>query len=600
MISRNLHISMNIKHISLVFALLLGAQTSLRAGTDDITRAMRDELQRSLSQLALPTLQRPYYIEYTLTMRDAQNMKASLGGVVHERHSPTATLSVGIRVGKQEFDNTNYFDVSLGFFGSSDDEEGFKNRRVPLELDYAALRREIWLASDAAYKQAAELYAKKEASIKNRLRTDTTPDFKLLPQQTLADTGAIPGFDANYFRQLCKDLSSVFKEYSSIAASSVGVEFTPERVYYVNSEGREYQKTEYYAGLEVVASTQASDGMPLANVYSCYTQNPANFPSKDSLMKAVQATAATLNRMTFAPTLADGYSGPVLFEDQAAAEVMAQVFTPNLVAQRSPLTERGMQESDRYSAFQNKIGGRVLPEFLSIVATPDKPMFNTTSLIGSYTIDDDGIPAQQVNLVENGYLKTLLTSRIPTKKLKQSNGHQRGGAAMLSTIELRAKPEKKADKQLDANALRQKMMKICKDRDLPFGLIIRKVLNQNILFTALYEQTAGEYPFAQGDTKLSLLEVYKVYPNGKEELIRGSEGAGFTVQAFKDIIAVGKKQSAYNYLAPAIASPFVTGGAQYIGSSIIVPDILFEDVEIRPLEGDFPKPPFLASPLGKK
>ena len=131
-------------------------------------------------------------------------------------------------------------------------------------------------------------------------------------------------------------------------------------------------------------------------------------------------------------------------------------------------------------------------------------------------------------------------------------------------------------------------------------MIVRKVLNQNILFTALYEQTAGEYPFAQGDTKLSLLEVYKVYPNGKEELIRGSEGAGFTVQAFKDIIAVGKKQSAYNYLAPAIASPFVTGGAQYIGSSIIVPDILFEDVEIRPLEGDFPKPPFLVSPLGKK
>lgn len=581
-------------------ALFLLSTPTLFAANDDILRAMRDEIQRSLSQLSVPSLQKPYYVEYTLTFRDAQSMKASLGGIVHERHSPVATLSVGIRVGKPEFDNTNYFDVSLGFFGSADDEESFHNRRVPLELDYSSLRRELWLATDACYKQSAELFAKKEASIKNRMRTDTTPDFKGLSAQILADTGTVPMFDAGYFRQLCKDLSAIFSEYSAISASSVNVEFTPEHIYYVNSEGREYQKTEYYTGLEVVSSTQAADGMPLANVYTSYSRKPSELPSRDSLMNAVKLTAANLNRLTFAPTLADAYSGPVLFEDQAAAEIVAQMFAPNLVAQRQPLTERGMQESERYSAFQNKIGGRVLPEFLSITATPNKNNFGTTSLIGSYTIDDDGIAAQQVNLVENGYLKTLLSSRIPTKRIKQSNGHQRGGAAMLSTLELTAKPEKKADKQLESAALRQKMLKLCKDRELPYGIIVRKALNQNILFTALYEQTAGEYPFAQGETKLSLLEVYKLYPNGKEELVRGTEAAGLTVQAFKDIIAVGKKPSAYNYLASAIASPFVTGGSQYIGASLIVPDILFEDLEIRPLEGDFPKPPFLGSPLGKK
>ena len=99
---------------------------------------------------------------------------------------------------------------------------------------------------------------------------------------------------------------------------------------------------------------------------------------------------------------------------------------------------------------------------------------------------------------------------------------------------------------------------------------------------------------------MSLLEIVKLFPDGREELIRGVEVAGLTVQSFKDILAVGKKQFCYNYLAPAITSPFVTGGDQYTGSTVIVPDILFEDGEIRPLESDFPKPPFIAAPQAGK
>jgi hypothetical protein len=44
----------------------------------------------------------------------------------------------------------------------------------------------------------------------------------------------------------------------------------------------------------------------------------------------------------------------------------------------------------------------------------------------------------------------------------------------------------------------------------------------------------------------------------------------------------------------------MTGGSQYIACSIISPDLLFEDCEIRPYENDFPKPPIIASPLLKK
>lgn len=574
-------------YISAIFCIVYAA------AADDIQRAMKDEMARSMDKLSVESLKRPYYMDYRITLRNTRAIKSSLGSLLYSRTNRSASLTVGVRVGSPEFDNTNFFDVGLGFFGSADDEESFRGRRLTFEPDYVALRRELWLASDAAYKQSAEIYAKKESAVKNRLRADTTPDFKLMPPSSAADVPPFPDFDISYFEKLSNELSAIFTRYPRISASAVSIEYLPETVYFVNSEGREFRKNKFYAGIEVVVSSQAADGMPLAETYSCYARDPHDLPARDSLIRAVESIAGTLNILLDAPTLPEAYSGPILFEEQAAAELFAQIFAPNLVAQRPPLTERGLQDQERYFAFQNKIGGRVLPEFLSLTAEPERTSFGHTSVLGSYTIDDDGTAAQHVTLIDKGYLKTLLSSRIPTKRIRQSNGHQRGGAPMISTLVLSSESKKQAER----TELKKRMMKLCKDRELPFGIIIRKALNQNILYTSLYEQTAGEYPFAQGDTKMSALEVVKLFPDGREELIRGVEAAGLTPQSFKDIILVGKKQFCYNYLAPAITSPFVSGGDQYIGATVIVPDILFEDGELRPLESDFPKPPFVASPL---
>jgi hypothetical protein len=565
--------------------------------TAQLLKAMRDEITRSMEQLSVDKLQKPYYVEYTLTLRSTQSVKSTLGGLISKRDLSGALLTVGIRVGNPQFDNTNYFDVSLGFFGSGDDEESFKNRRIPLELDYETLRRELWLASDACYKQSAELYSKKEASIKNRLRTDTTHDFRLLPALKSYDTTALGNMDFNAAEQACRQISAVFRNYNGIAASSISMEYLPETVLYINSEGREYIKTKQMAGVEIVASTQASDGMPLAQVYTVYAQKPDEFPRTDSLVKAATLLCNTLNQLLNAPKLEEPYSGPILFEQQAAAEAFGQIFAPNLIAQRPPLTERGVQDNDRYAAFQNKIGGRVLPEFLSVQDMPLQPASGNTSLIGNYSIDDEGSAAQNINVVENGYLKSLLSGRIPTKRAKNSNGHSRGGGPMFSVLSLKNGDKKKEAETAD---LKKRMMKLVKDRELPYGIIIRRVLNQNILYTVLFDQTAGEFPYAQGDGKLTVLEAYRLYPDGREQLIRGSEIAGMSVPAFKDILLTGKKATPYNYLAPSVVSAFFTGGSQFVPCSLITPDLLFEDIELRPLESDFPKPPFLPAPSAER
>ncbi len=570
----------------------LNAQT---AKDTEILNAMRSEMKRSMSDLVLDGLKKPYYIEYRLRVRNLQNIKAVLGSVVDSDNNDIAVLNVGVRVGDYQFDNSNFFDIGLSFFGSSDDEESFKSRSIAIEFDYNTLRRELWLATDAAYKQSAEIFSKKEASLKNRMRKDTTSDFIVVAPQKNYKYENAPSFDTKYFNDLVKSMSAVFLGYPEISSSSVGVEYLPELVYYVNSEGMEYIRSDYYAGLEVAAFSQAKDGMPLTDFFTTFTVNPKDFPSRDSLMNAAKNVAQNLTKILNASQLDEPYSGPVLFTEQAAAELVAQVFAPNLVTQRATMTEGGSQPNERNTAFQSKIGGRVMSEFLSVKDSPDLKKYENTNLLGYYKIDDDGVLAENVPVVENGYLKYLLSERIPTRRVRNTNGHRRGGAAMFSNIVV----DVQKDKQKDYKELKERLIKLCKDRELPYGIIVKKIMNTNLLYTTIFRLPGNGFQMPRGSNVLPVTEAYKVYPDGREELIRGVEARGLSAQSFKDIIEAGKSKYAYNFLAGSVISSFITGGDQYIGSSIITPDLLFEDAEVKAPDDDFKKPPILSSPLLK-
>ena len=559
-----------------------------------ILSAMDAEQQRSIRNLKLGDLARPYHIEYFLQIRRSASVHSVLGTVEDMDSGTTAALTVRVRVGGSKFDNTNFFDVSLGFFGSSDDEEGFKNRRIPFEITEAGLRRELWLATDACFKQAVEVYAKKESALKNRTQTDTTWDYILLPGEVMSDQSrAHVTPNVTSMRLLTEKLSSIFRTYPSIQSSRVGIEVVPKETFYCNTEGRRFHKFECFTGIEVIATTQAVDGMPLAQTYSAFGITPADLPSADSLERAVQRVAQRLNAQVSAPMI-EAYSGPVLFEGHAAAGIFGQFFAPNLVAQRQPLSEGGFSTNDRNQAFQNKIGARVLPEFLSVSDVPLRERDNGRVLAGHYTLDDEGIRAQDVSLVEKGYLKALLSSRVPTKRVKSSNGHQRGGGAMIGIVEVTCSDAKRG---LTPIELKKKLLKLVKDRELPYGIIVRAAMDQNLLFTGVFRQVGSDLPISQGEGKIGLLEAYKVYADGREELIRGVDAAGVAPASFKDILSVSKSSTVHNFLAPSVIPSFMSGGSAYIIATVITPDLLFEDLEVRPLDGDMPKPPSLTNPI---
>jgi hypothetical protein len=134
----------------------VNAQTPLRLQDNEILQAMRDEISRNMSELKIESLEKPYYIEYKLVMRHSYIINGMYGSITNNEDKEDARLTVGVRVGSYKLDNTNFFDFGLSFFGGGDQEETFQNRKVPIELDYKTLRRELWLSTDAAYKQVAE------------------------------------------------------------------------------------------------------------------------------------------------------------------------------------------------------------------------------------------------------------------------------------------------------------------------------------------------------------------------------------------------------------------------------------------------------------
>jgi len=134
------------------------------------------------------------------------------------------------------------------------------------------------------------------------------------------------------------------------------------------------------------------------------------------------------------PTAQD-YTGPVLFEARAAAPLLAQILGPAVNGSRPPVSftpvmEQMLSGLGGKSDWVGRLGSRVLPASVSLVDDPGAKDFQGQALLGKYAVDEEGVRAQKVTLVENGNVKNELMSRRPGPDFEQSNGH--GRAAFLN------------------------------------------------------------------------------------------------------------------------------------------------------------------------
>jgi hypothetical protein len=208
-------------------------------------------------------------------------------------------------------------------------------------------------------------------------------------------------------------------------------------------------------------------------------------------------------------------------------------------------------------------------------------------LFGTGKVDDEGVPTREVKLVEAGRLKTLLTSRVPARGLLRSTGSRHGGGPTPSNLIVTATDG------LTAEALKAELLKLVQQRGKEFGVLVRRVANP--AFRTQREQASA--PNRESGRIEPAILVYKVFPDGHEELLRNVEVSGLTISAFKDVVAAGRDPFVYH-------TPFISGGIGRNPSfemiSLAVPSLLFDDLTLKQPSGAIPKPPVAKHPFFDK
>lgn len=572
------------------------------ADEEALTRAMRDEMARSVESLQLEDLERPYFIEYRIDDVHQHVVTASFGALVDQFPSRSRTLNVDVRVGDHDLDNSEFISTDLfrqGRFAQS--------HRLALDGDYYALRRALWSATDDAYKIGLEVLAKKRAHRENNVPDEPVPDFSQ-EEPHVFEGEVIPyEIDTEGWEQRVRKASGIFHDFPAIDESKVELRVQHLVRYYLNSEGSQYRKTEPCAILYASAKTHSDDGATLKDFVQFIERLPADLPGEDEFEEAVRQLAAELTALRSAPEI-DDYTGPVLFSGTAAADLMVEAVGLQCVGQRVPEADvpqfAQMMPTPKLA---DRIGRRAMSDFITVYDDPTTATFGDEKLAGMYAVDDQGVPAQKVTLIEDGTVTSLLMSRRPRTEIPKSNGHARmplfgviGSDATIGNLFV------ESSEPLSFEELKKELVTICQDEGLEFGVIIRRLDDPALTGVDVDAQSMSALFQRQSMGGISLgapLLAYRVYAaDGREELVRGFDGINLSIRALRDIVALGDDAAAYNQMLAAGGGMFSGMGtqgfriSQVVPAAVVTPSVLFEEFDLKGDGGAKKKAPVLAHP----
>jgi hypothetical protein len=562
-----------------IFPLIAAAfcATALHAQQDDVVmKAMHDEMDRSMKQLTIGSLEKPYFISYRVVDSETTSVAASFGALNRSNSGRSRMLTVEVRTGDYKEDNSHFFTFNMDMGNSMQLWNGMTSLTV--ENDYKELRRQLWLATDSVYKKAVEDLSKKRASLQNRSRTDDSADFsKEAPAVTTSQLPPVK-IDVPKWESEARALSALFRQMPAIHTSTITFFANNSYTRFLTSEGTSYTRREPTVTFNVSAATQADDGAPIDDFIWLHARSQADLPSQDQLAEQIRGLGKYLTEVRDAPTLTN-YSGPVLVENNAADQVFRLNFLANLIGTKRTISGMpggmGPNANQAENPFLDRVGARVLPEFLSVTDNPTISDYQGHHMAGESKMDDDGMPTREVHLIENGVLKSLLMSRDPVRGFDHTTGSRHAGQAAPTNFIVTS------SSSVSAADLRAKFIDMIKQRNKPFGIVVRRLRN------------AGNVELA-----------YKVFPDGHEELVRSLQFVALNAAAFKDIVAVSKEM---NFLTVSYRPPnnqvMFTGAdseESFTPVSLAVPSLLFEDATMRKIRAASPNPPVAGHPFFDK
>jgi hypothetical protein len=577
--------------------LLAAASTALlfsQASTDEdvILRAMRAELDRSRQLRVVGAGDPPYFISYGVTEADTYRAAAQLGALIGASRNRFRSPSIEVRVGSYDFDNTGY--IFTGRFGGT----RFDRDSWPLDDLYDPIRESLWLSTDRTFKAALESISRKRAALNSAAPSnDKLPDFSPVPAVKSVQKVTRKKIDEAAWSARAVRLSAAFNAIPDILNSSVESQALEGVTYLMNSEGTVLRYSDSLAAVTAKVEGQAADGMLVRDARTFQALEIDGLPPDAEMLKGIAEVGANLRALAHAP-VGEASSGPVLFEPQAAAQLLAQLLGDNLRLPRKPVAEPGRNINFLPSELETKVGSRILPDWFDVVDDPKQTTWKGKPLVGFYEFDLEGVPAQPVSVIEKGVLKNFLTTRQPVKGFPTSNGHARlpgsygNRSAAISSLFI------KASRAAPLAKLKQQLIDLCKERGKPYGMLVRKL----------------DYPFSAGFGELQSLAqgsqqsggsvrpvsppvlIYRVYPDGREELVRGLRFRGMSTRSLRDILAASEETALFEFVNNAAPLALLGAGGYLAPTSVISPALLFEEIELEIPQEQLPKRPIVSPP----
>ncbi len=517
---------------------------------DPLLRAMQTELDREKALLLLPGMQRPYFIEYRVDDLNSYEAVANYGALTREETGRERVVRVTVRVGDYTSDS------------SSSRGDGVIEL-APTDDNAEALRYALWTATDAAYKNALRAYSAKQATLKQYQSKQTQHDFAEVKLVEHIGPLVALTLDREEWKRRIVEASGLFATAPETRGFAEHVQYSTANIrgiavnrYLVNTEGTALRQG--YTGYdgEINVGGQAADGMQLARNNGTVAVNASDLENAAAFRKRTIDDLKSLEELRNAPVVsADDYHGPVLFSGDAAADVMDRLFVPNIEADRPEMGTTARTTG----AYSSSYKSRVLPEMLSVTDDPLEGRFDGKRLLGSYGFDDQGVPAQKVDVVVGGTLDNFLIGREPVRDFSTSNGHGRAAPGQAAHARVGVLLFK-ASHPLSKKDMTDRLLQMAKQQ----GRDVYEV------------ETLG------GELVPRLL--YRVHPDGSRELVRGASFDELDNRSLRsDIVAAGDDA----YVSNALAA---------VPKTIIAPSMLFDDIGVKRATVEQQKLPYYGPP----
>jgi TldD protein len=531
-----------------------------------ILRALEIEMERNWNAFQkMPTP--PFYLAYEVTEYDTITTSGSFGTLTAATTDRTRNLDIDLRVGSPKLDN--YHPVRGGMFNVLDN---FNPASIPIEDDPAAIRAAVWYQTDQRYKRSIEQWIAIQTNVKVKAEnTDKAPDFSSGPaEKYIEPIIKLSAVDRKSWETKVRAYTKPFRRFGNIYQADARLSASVETRTFVNSEGSRIQTSQPFYRLSINAFAKADDGMELPKSESWFSTTLQGLPSDEEVLARVAQMTKDLMALKLSPVM-EPYTGPAILSPRATGVFFHEIFGHRIEGQRA-------KNEDDGQTFKDKVGQKILPEFLSVYSDPTLTRLGKTELSGCYRYDNQGIKSRRVTVVEKGIFKNYLMSRTPIEGFAESNGHGRRQAGY--NVEARqSNLIVVASESTTREELKKKLIEEVTKAKLPYGLFFDDV------------QGGFTLPGRERPNSFTVIPVmtYRIYPDGREELVRGVDLIGTPLTTFGKITAAANDPAVFNGICGATSGgvPVSAGG----------PSLLVSQVEIQKKPKSQERSPILPPPF---